>query len=143
MKLNCYCKNIMGTGASSASSRSPSPEMAITQRNHKYSTSDSGRKDSLGLTKWKGHNVISNEVAPILITKGCFEEYQCTMLAEKQTVTKGRIQEGLPEHPLIQVGIYWLCQKKLYNLVLNIKNYWRIIYLSNFTVWKVCFFSCK
>ena len=60
-----------------------------------------GRKDSLGTNQMEGHNVISNEVAPILKTKGCFEEYQCTMLAEKQTVTKGRKQEGLPEHPLI------------------------------------------
>ncbi len=94
----------MGTGASSASSRSPSPEMAVQHRNNKISNSEhSSRKDSLGLTKWKGHNVISNEVAPILITKGCFEEYQCTMLAEKQSVTKGRIHEGLPEHELIQV----------------------------------------
>ena len=59
----------------------------------------------MNLTKWKGHNVISNEVAPILITKGCFEEYQCTMLAVKQSVTKGRIHTGLPEHALIQVSL--------------------------------------
>ena len=99
----------MGTGASSASSRSPSPEMALQQRiNNRMSSSDTASlKDSLGmnLTKWKGHNVISNEVAPILITKGCFEEYQCTMLAVKQSVTKGRIHTGLPEHALIQVSL--------------------------------------
>ena len=38
---------------------------------------------------------------------------------------------------------YRLCQKKLYNLVLNIKNICRIIYPSHFTVWIVRFFSCN
>ena len=41
------------------------------------------------------------------------------------------------------IGQYRLCQKKLYNLVLNIKNCCRIIYPSHFTVWIIRFFSCK
>ncbi|XP_022101422.1 paladin-like [Acanthaster planci] len=96
----------MGTGASSASSRSPSPEMP---RNNRLEESDR-RKNSFGIEggdKWKGHNVICNEVAPIIITKDCFEEFQCTLLAEKQEVTKGSIKDGLPEHTLVQ-GKYFM-----------------------------------
>ena len=39
-------------------------------------------------------------------------------------------------------NIYRLCQKKIYNLELNIKNNCRIICPLHFTVYVVCFFSC-
>ncbi|XP_038060008.1 paladin-like [Patiria miniata] len=89
----------MGTGASSASSRSPSPEMMRNNRKNSFGIEGGG--------KWKGHNVVCNEVAPIIITKDCFEEFQCTLLAEKQEVTMGSIRDGLPEHVLVQ-GKYFM-----------------------------------
>ncbi|XP_033644456.1 paladin-like [Asterias rubens] len=86
----------MGTGASSASSRSPSPEL-LGNNHRKNSFGMEGNKD-----KWKGHNVICNDIAPIIITKDCFEEFQCTLLAEKQKVVLGCIKDGFPEHMLVQ-----------------------------------------
>ncbi|XP_071498608.1 paladin-like [Diadema antillarum] len=95
----------MGTGASSASSRSPSPDFAQSQRNSlRHPENDDNRKNSLGTggEKWRGQNVICNDVAPIIITKDCFEEYQCPFLAEKQMLVVGSIKNGMPEHNLIQ-----------------------------------------
>ncbi|XP_041485535.1 paladin-like [Lytechinus variegatus] len=98
----------MGTGASSASSRSPSPEYAQNQRNsmRQHLDTEEDRKNSLNVTvdreKWKGQNVICNDVAPIVISKDCFEEYQCLFLAEKQMSVVGAIKKGMPEHNLIQ-----------------------------------------
>ena len=48
-----------------------------------------------------------------------------------------------PKFVIITSCLYRLCQKKLYNLVLNIQNIFRISYQSHFTVWIVLFFSCN
>lgn len=101
----------MGTGASSASSRSPSPEFAQNQRNsvrgQHLDADENNRKNSLAISverdRWKGQNVICNDVAPVVISKDCFEEYQCLFLAETQMAVVGAIKNGMPEHNLIQV----------------------------------------
>ena len=105
----------MGTGASSASSRSPSPEFAQSQPNSRRNTdTDENQKNVLTTMereKWRGQNIICNDVAPIIISKDCFEEYQCPFLIEKPTAVLGAIKEGMPEHSLIQVrlipGLYY------------------------------------
>ncbi|XP_071829664.1 paladin-like isoform X2 [Apostichopus japonicus] len=96
------CLN-MGTGASSSSSRSPSPELVNNQRNTlRHNSEDRYQKTALSMDRWKGQNVISNDIAPIIITKDCFEEYQCTMLTEKDQGLKGCIADGMLVHHLIQ-----------------------------------------
>ncbi|XP_071952525.1 paladin-like isoform X2 [Antedon mediterranea] len=84
----------MGSG-SSLSSRSSTPERKIPEIN---------RKNSICHENWNGH-VITNDVAPILISRDCCEEFQIKI--EKPKPVLGSISEGNSEHALIQ-GVYFL-----------------------------------
>ncbi|XP_033103115.1 paladin-like isoform X2 [Anneissia japonica] len=85
---------IMGSG-SSVSSHPSSPELKVTEVN---------RRNSVYTEKWNGH-VITNDVAPVLISRDCCEEFQINI--DKQKPVLGAISEGNSEHALIQ-GMYFL-----------------------------------
>ncbi|XP_077359484.1 paladin isoform X2 [Festucalex cinctus] len=101
----------MGTTASAA----PPPPSPPLESVHGNGMADS-RPSSLGMSPFHGVNVhnkaksiITNKVAPVLITYNCKQEFQIHDDIRKSNYKVGRISDAMPEHYLVQ-GEYFMVQ---------------------------------
>uniref|UniRef100_A0A8C3CD58 Phosphatase domain containing paladin 1 n=1 Tax=Cairina moschata TaxID=8855 RepID=A0A8C3CD58_CAIMO len=100
----------MGTTASAAQQSGPASAFESV---HGIGTMEDQRSlsihsfQALGLHNSKAKSIITNKVAPVVITYNCREEFQIHDELLKANYTVGRISEAAPEHYLVQ-GKYFM-----------------------------------
>ncbi|XP_047925552.2 paladin isoform X2 [Anser cygnoides] len=101
---------MMGTTASAAQQTGPASAFESV---HGIGTMEDQRSlsihsfQALGLHNSKAKSIITNKVAPVVITYNCREEFQIHDELLKANYTVGRISEATPEHYLVQ-GKYFM-----------------------------------
>lgn len=101
---------MMGTTASAAQQSGPASAFESV---HGIGTMEDQRSlsihsfQALGLHNSKAKSIITNKVAPVVITYNCREEFQIHDELLKANYTVGRISEAAPEHYLVQ-GKYFM-----------------------------------
>ncbi|XP_067828754.1 paladin-like isoform X1 [Heptranchias perlo] len=114
-----HCLWIMGTTASTAQ-QTVSVEQP-SDNGQSNGTTDSRRSISvnsfqtLGIHNNKAKSIITNKVAPVVITYNCKEEFQIHDDLLKANYTRGRISANLPEHYLVQGKYFMVCD--IYNKI--------------------------
>ncbi|KAI2657882.1 Paladin [Labeo rohita] len=100
---------IMGTSASATSQAAP---FAPTHRADHQGNSMAERRRSLqsaNIRNSKAKSIITNKVAPVVITNNCREEFQIHDKIQAANYSKGRISDLLPEHYLV-LGEFFMVQ---------------------------------
>ncbi|XP_051508181.1 phosphatase domain containing paladin 1b isoform X4 [Myxocyprinus asiaticus] len=100
---------IMGT---SASATSQSAQFAPTHQadHHRNSMAEDRRSlQAVNIHNSKAKSIITNKVAPVVITKNCREEFQIHDKVQSANYSLGRISDMLPEHYLV-LGEYFMAQ---------------------------------
>uniref|UniRef100_A0A493TCB8 Paladin n=1 Tax=Anas platyrhynchos platyrhynchos TaxID=8840 RepID=A0A493TCB8_ANAPP len=106
----CSRLRMMGTTASAAQQSGPASAFESV---HGIGTMEDQRSlsihsfQTLGLHNSKAKSIITNKVAPVVITYNCREEFQIHDELLKANYTVGRISEAAPEHYLVQ-GKYFM-----------------------------------
>ncbi|XP_053547914.1 paladin isoform X2 [Bombina bombina] len=120
----------MGTTASAAQqATSAAPPIESVQGNSSSSSSCTDDRHSLSIHSFqtvsihnKAKSIITNKVAPVLISYNCKEEFQIHDDLLKANYTAGRISDTMPEHYLVQ-GKYFMVRDVYSKLdVLNTTN---------------------
>ncbi|XP_073773551.1 paladin isoform X1 [Danio rerio] len=94
----------MGTTASAA------PQATLHERLHSDSMTDSRRSiQTLGIHNNKAKSIITNKVAPVVITYNCRQEFQIHDDVLRTNYKVGRISDNMPEHHLVQ-GSFFMVQ---------------------------------
>ncbi|XP_023663900.2 paladin isoform X2 [Paramormyrops kingsleyae] len=105
------CSWIMGTTASAA----PQPAAPPLESIHGDEMADSRRSLSINsfqtvnIHSSKAKSIITNKVAPVVITYNCRQEFQIHDDLLKTNYKVGRISDTMPEHYLVQ-GTYFMVQ---------------------------------
>uniref|UniRef100_UPI00398F4586 paladin isoform X3 n=1 Tax=Pristiophorus japonicus TaxID=55135 RepID=UPI00398F4586 len=115
---NSSCLWIMGTTASAA-------QQTVSVGHHSDNGQSNGTTDSrrsISVNSFqtlsihnKAKSIITNKVAPVLITYNCKEEFQIHDDLFKANYTIGRISDNLPEHYLVQGKYFMVCD--IYNKI--------------------------
>ncbi|XP_051945944.1 phosphatase domain containing paladin 1b isoform X1 [Xyrauchen texanus] len=100
---------IMGT---SASATSQAAQFAPTHQadHHRNSMAEDRRSlQAVNIHNSKAKSIITNKVAPVVITRNCREEFQIHDKVQSANYSLGRISDMLPEHYLV-LGEYFMAQ---------------------------------
>ncbi|KAK7148479.1 hypothetical protein R3I93_012723 [Phoxinus phoxinus] len=100
---------IMGTSASATSQAAP---LAPThQADHQGNSMAEHRRSlqSVNIRNSKAKSIITNKVAPVVITNNCREEFQIHDKIQSSNYSMGRISDLLPEHYLV-LGEFFMIQ---------------------------------
>ncbi|ETE67025.1 Paladin, partial [Ophiophagus hannah] len=109
--MDCGCLWIMGTTASTAQQTVATATFenihgsGAMEDHHSLSIHSF---QTIGLHNNKAKSIITNKVAPVVITYNCKEEFQIHDDLLKASYTVGRITESTPEHYLVQPTLFSL-----------------------------------